>query len=160
MICTFRCDSRLFHRDVYKTTLSIILRRVFPSAEDKAEICKCLGTILSSNITVWRHKYFHTNVTFAQNHMMFWVGRDLLKAHPAPNPAVGRAATPSSAAQGPIQPGLERLQGWDTTASLRSCATASSVKILFLMSSLNLLFYFINLLSYHYTPCISVQFLS
>ena len=31
----------------------------------------------------------------------------------------------SSAAQGPIQPGLECLQGWGTTASLGSCASAS-----------------------------------
>ena len=31
----------------------------------------------------------------------------------------------SSAAQGPIQPGIEHLQGWGTTASLGSCASAS-----------------------------------
>ena len=29
------------------------------------------------------------------------------------------------AAQGPVQPGLEHLQGWGTTASLGSCASAS-----------------------------------
>ena len=28
-------------------------------------------------------------------------------------------------AQGPIQPGLERRQGWGTTASLGSCASTS-----------------------------------
>ena len=42
---------------------------------------------------------------------MAWVGRDC-KEHlvPAPLLAVGRAA--DQAAQGPIQPGLECLQGW------------------------------------------------
>jgi len=41
-----------------------------------------------------------------------------LKAHPVPTPAVGRAATPQPQLLRPIQPGLEHLQGWDTTASL------------------------------------------
>jgi len=36
---------------------------------------------------------------------MAWLGRDL-KNHPVPAPAVLRAA------QGPVQPGLEQLQGW------------------------------------------------
>jgi len=41
-------------------------------------------------------------------------------------PAVGRAAPPpAQAAQGPIEPGLEHLQVWGTTASLGSCARAS-----------------------------------
>ena len=43
---------------------------------------------------------------------------------PHPLPWAGLPPT-SSAAQGPIQPGLERLQGWGTTASLGSCAGAS-----------------------------------
>ena len=40
-------------------------------------------------------------------------------------PATGRAAPPAQAAQCPIQPGLERLQGWGTTASVGSSARAS-----------------------------------
>ena len=32
---------------------------------------------------------------------------------------------PAQAAQGPIKPGLDRLQGWGTTASLGSCARTS-----------------------------------
>ena len=43
---------------------------------------------------------------------------------PHPVPWAGLPPT-SAAAQGPIQPGLERLQGWGTTASLGSCASAS-----------------------------------
>jgi len=45
---------------------------------------------------------------------MAWVGRDL-KDHQVPISAVGRAAPPpGQAAQGPIQPCLEHLQGWGT----------------------------------------------
>ena len=40
-------------------------------------------------------------------------------------PAVGTATTHQLSAQGPIQPGPECLQGWGTTASLGSCASAS-----------------------------------
>jgi len=42
-----------------------------------------------------------------QSHRMAWVGRDL-KHHPVPTPCM------DSATQGPIQPGLECLQGWGT----------------------------------------------
>ena len=43
-----------------------------------------------------------------------------------PTPSHGQGCPPpGEAAQGPIQPGLERLQGWGTTASLDSCASAS-----------------------------------
>ena len=46
---------------------------------------------------------------------------------------------PAQAAQGPIQPGLECLQGWGTTASLGSCASTSlPSKDLLLTSNLNL----------------------
>ena len=39
----------------------------------------------------------------------------------SPNPCHGQDChPPAQAAQGPIQPGLERLQGWSTTASLGS----------------------------------------
>ena len=55
---------------------------------------------------------------------MVWAGRDL-KGPSAPPPAMGRAAPPAQAAQGPIPPGLEHLQGWGTTAILGSCARAS-----------------------------------
>ena len=41
------------------------------------------------------------------------------------SPAVSRALPPAQAAQGPIQPGLEHLQGWGTTDSLGSCARVS-----------------------------------
>ena len=56
---------------------------------------------------------------------MVWVGSDL-KALPVPLPCRGQGCPPSAqAAQGPIQPGLEHLQGWGTHSSLGSCATAS-----------------------------------
>jgi len=48
---------------------------------------------------------------------MAWVGRDL-KDHEAPTPPCHRQGhqppylVPAQAAQGPIQPGLEHLQGW------------------------------------------------
>ena len=55
-----------------------------------------------------------------------WLGlEETLKSTPThPMPWAGLPPS-SSAAQGPIQPGLERLQGWGTTASLGSCASAS-----------------------------------
>ena len=55
-------------------------------------------------------------------------------------PAMGRAALPSSAAQGPIQHGLEHLQGWGTTAPGQLCQhlTALWVKKFLLTSNLNL----------------------
>ena len=59
-----------------------------------------------------------------------------------PNPCRGQGCPPpAQAAQGPIQPGLERLQGWGTTASLGSCASASppsGERISRLTSNLNL----------------------
>jgi len=49
---------------------------------------------------------------------MVWVGRDL-KAHPVSTPCHGQGChPPAQAAQGPIQPGLECLQRWGTTAWL------------------------------------------
>jgi len=47
---------------------------------------------------------------------MAWVGRDL-KDHEAPTPCCRQGHQPpyliqGQAAQGPIQPGLEHLQGW------------------------------------------------
>jgi len=47
---------------------------------------------------------------------MAWVGRDL-KDHEAPTPCCSQGHQPpylilDQAAQGPIQPGLEHLQGW------------------------------------------------
>ena len=54
----------------------------------------------------------------SENHRMAWVGRDL-KDHEAPNPPTPfrQGHQPPDlilvqAAQGPIQPGLEHLQGW------------------------------------------------
>ena len=43
---------------------------------------------------------------------MGWSGKDF-KAHPVPIPCQGLGCHPlDQAAQGPIQPGSERLQGW------------------------------------------------
>jgi len=54
-----------------------------------------------------------------------WVGRDP-KAHPAPTPCHGQGRhLAGQVRKGPIQPGLERLQGWAHMASLGSCARAS-----------------------------------
>jgi len=61
---------------------------------------------------------------------MAWVGRDL-KAHPFSTPAVGWVPPSAQAAQGPIQPGLEHLQGWGThsfSGQLCHCLTALWVK--------------------------------
>ena len=56
---------------------------------------------------------------------MAGVGKDL-KDHPVPAPCHGQGCPPpAQAAQGPIQPGFECLQGWGTTASLGSCASSS-----------------------------------
>ena len=58
------------------------------------------------------------------------------------NPCRGQGCPPpAQAARGPIQPGLERPQGWGTTASLGSCASASppsEERISPLTSNLNL----------------------
>jgi len=49
---------------------------------------------------------------------MAWVEGDF-KDHLVPNLCRGQGYhPPAQAAQGPIQPGLEHFQGWDTTASL------------------------------------------
>jgi len=43
---------------------------------------------------------------------MAWVGRKF-EAHPVRTPCCGQGyCPPAQAAQGPIQPGLEHLQGW------------------------------------------------
>ena len=62
---------------------------------------------------------------------------------------------PAQAAQGPIQPGLECLQGWGThsfSGQLCQCLTTLSLKISPLTSYLNLLSFSLKpfLLSYHY----------
>ena len=59
--------------------------------------------------------YCH-RITESQNHRMARVGRDL-KDHESPTPCHTQGHqpphfTPAQAAQGPIQPGLEPLQGW------------------------------------------------
>jgi len=61
----------------------------------------------------------------SKNYRLAEVERDL-KDHRAPTHSCGQDCPPTAqAAQGPIQPGLECLQGWGTTASLGSCARAS-----------------------------------
>ena len=56
-----------------------------------------------------------------RNHRTAWVGRDL-KAHPVSTLCHGQGCDPADqAAQGPIQPGLECLQGWGlTTPSVKN----------------------------------------
>jgi len=44
---------------------------------------------------------------------MAWFEKQL-KAHQVPTPCHGQSYPAAQAAQGPIQPGLECLQGWDT----------------------------------------------
>ena len=63
----------------------------------------------------------------AGNHRIAeWFGLEGASKPTQPNPCRGQGCPPpAQAAQGPIQPGLERLQGWGTTASLGSCASAS-----------------------------------
>ena len=62
-------------------------------------------------------KYVNFDVPLEDHSIIWGLGLErTLQAPPTPS---------SSAAQGPIQPGLERLQGWGTTASLGSCASAS-----------------------------------
>ena len=59
--------------------------------------------------------------------LMEWLGLEGTLKPTQSHPVLLAGLPPSSsAAQGPIQPGLERLQGWGTTASLGSCASASS----------------------------------
>ena len=68
---------------------------------------------------------------------MAWVGKDL-QDHEAPNPRHRQGhhpphLIPAQAAQGPIQPGLEHLQGWGmgrdvdgaSKPSLGSCSSTS-----------------------------------
>ena len=55
-----------------------------------------------------------------------WLSLEVTSQPMLPNPCHEQGCPPpAQAAQGPIQPGLERLQGWGTTASLGSCASAS-----------------------------------
>ena len=49
---------------------------------------------------------------------MIWAGRELTAHPPLPCHGQGCPPPPTQAAQGPIQPGLECLQAWGTTASL------------------------------------------
>jgi len=52
-----------------------------------------------------------------------WFGLEGISKPTQYPPWAGLPST-SAAAQGPIQPGLEHLQGWGTTAALHSCASA------------------------------------
>ena len=90
--------SALTHHILLLSTLSI----------SHTYLCKCHSEfpIFSSNPIA----------EIAQNHRMAWVGRDL-KDHQAPTPHHRQGRQPPylilvQAAQGPIQPGLEHLQGW------------------------------------------------
>ena len=76
-------------------------------------------------------------ITEAQNGL----GRKGTQSPSSPNPVLWTGLfTTSSGCPGPIQPGLEHLQGWGTTASLGSSASASPpwVKHCFLTPNLNL----------------------
>ena len=57
------------------------------------------------------------SVQFSKNRIIASAGRDRY-AHPVPPRAMAGLPPSSSAAQGPIQLRLERLQGWGPTASL------------------------------------------
>ena len=56
---------------------------------------------------------------------MVWVGGDV-KDHWAPTPAMGWLPPTSSVCPGPIQPGLEHLQGWGTTALWATCVNVTT----------------------------------
>jgi len=59
-----------------------------------------------------------------RNHRMAQVGR-ALKEHPVPAPCHGQGChPPAEAPQDRIEPDLECLQGWGTTALWAACATA------------------------------------
>ena len=74
-------------------------------------LCHCLRPAL------WAH------VTIESQKGLVWKGPE---SPPSPTPCCGQGCPPpAQAAQGLIQPGLERLQGWGTTASMGSCASAS-----------------------------------
>jgi len=85
-------------------------------------------------------------VCLDKNHRMAWVGSDL-KDHQAPIPCHRQGHQPphiilDQAAQGPIQPGLEYLQGrgiHNLSGSLCQHLTTVSVKNFPLTSNLNLL---------------------
>ena len=67
------------------------------------------------------HLLFHRNIE-SQNRLG-WKGPH---SPPSPIRCHGQGCPPpAQAAHGPIQPGLKHLQGWGTTASLGSCASAS-----------------------------------
>ena len=59
-----------------------------------------------------------------------WVGRDL-KAHPAPTPCRGQGCHPAAqAAQGPVHPGPEHVQGWGSHSfSGQLCQGLTSVLV-------------------------------
>jgi len=62
-------------------------------------------------ILVWA---FNESQNHRLNHRMAWVGKNL-KAHAVPTHCHGQGCyPPAQAAQGPIQAGLEQLQGWGT----------------------------------------------
>jgi len=74
---------------------------------------------------------------------MAWVGRDL-KDHPVPTPCCGQGCqSPDQAAQGPIQPGPECLQGWGIHSLLGQpvqCVTTLWVKSFPLLNPKNKIF--------------------
>jgi len=66
---------------------------------------------LGPSVCIWITEYL----------VLEWISKP---TQPQPVPWAG-LPPPAQAARGPIQPGLECLQGWGTTASLGSCASAS-----------------------------------
>jgi len=97
-----------------KTNKQKVCRAGVVRSKQLMKLC-CLRTVLSLEDTIRR----------SENDRTVWVGRDL-NTHPIPIPGHGQGCSPpAQAAQSPIQPGLEHLQRWGTTASLGSCASAS-----------------------------------
>ena len=76
---------------------------------------------LAEELTLLRHC-----PGFEGRHRVASTGRDL-KAHPVALLCRGQGCPPpAQAAQSPIPPDFEHLQGWGTHSSLSSCASASS----------------------------------
>jgi len=73
-----------------------------------------------------RHRTARPKVTIQPHWVIEWFELERTLKPTQFHPVLWTGLPPtSSAAQDPIQPGLERLQGWGTTASLSSCTRAS-----------------------------------
>lgn len=88
--------------------------------QDWGQHCRS-HTINPLEIDENQHFFFIESTEFIE-----WFGLEESPKPTHPNPRRGQGRPPpAQAAQGPIQPGPERLQGRGTTASPGSCASAS-----------------------------------